>query len=377
MRRGTIMAQYDDPEFDPEEFETVKAQAVVLGDGMVTLYLPKDWQISEHEFLKATLVATWLDGARLDLRAWSYEGPEEIGRNALAHFVTGPDLPPLSEDGLVYDENGAPDYEGFTQRAGGFTLPDPGESPDVQEAFRIWRRIAILRPDHVRVIEARLFMPPEEAESEAALRIRNYLDQLMPETVFSNRTTAADRIAPTPELRKFSVWNTIYMRVPADWPDPERANQDGTGRYVFDDKGPDSKWTLWIDYVVYGDPGDGHGSMTAAEFAAKIADRTRESNPELDNVWVDPMPDRPDQAVVKTLHYGVEDGEPLCFMNWYVITHTSDRPVTGQFSWVLTCKAMNDPDIVALTELVEAEVLKAVILDPDAGKLAPSPQGSA
>lgn len=371
------MAEHDDPEFDPETHETIKAQAVVLGDGLATLYLPKDWPVTEQGFLTARLTVAWLDGAWLFLQAWSYEATEEIRNNELAHFLSGPNLPQLTEEELVYDENGRPDFEKITQMAGGFALPEAEGAADIREAFRLWRRINVLRPDHLRVIEAQLYMPEESEESEEAGRIRHYLDHLVPETVFADRVTGADRIGPSPEMAKVAFWDTIYMRLPADWPDAKRKNPDGTGRYLIDDPGPDSLWTLWIDYDAYLGADAGWEGMSADEFARKISENKQAAARNAGNVWFDPMPDRPDEAAIKELSHTVEDGEPLRIMSWVKIARVGRGMIMGKFNWVLLERVADDPAFQALTALIETEVLNAVILDKDAPKLAPAPRGRA
>jgi len=371
------MAEYDDPDFDPETHEAIKAQAVVLGDGLATLYLPKDWRVTKQDFLTARLTVTWLDGAWLFLEASSYEATEDIRNNALAHFLSGPNLPQVTEDELVRDANGRPDYEKITQRAGGYALPNTAGAADVRGAVRIWRRISILRPDHVRIIDAQLYMPEEDADTEEAERIRHYIDHLLPETVFADRVTGADRIAPSPDMAKVSFWDTIFMRLPADWPDAKRSNPDGTGRYLIDDPGPDSPWTLWIDYDAFLGADAGIDGLSAEDFARRISERSPAASRNAGNVWFDPMPDRPDEAAVKVLTGEIDHGDPIRILSWYKVARVSRGFIMGSFNWVVVERVADEPAFRALTEAIETEVLNAVILDKDAGKLAPAPQGRA
>lgn len=371
------MAEHDDPDFDPETHEAIKAQAVVLGDGLATLYLPKDWPVTEQGFLTARLTVTWLDGAWLFLQAWSFDATEDIRKNELAHFLSGPNLPQLTEEEVARDANGRPDYEKTTQRAGGYAVPDIAGAADVREAFCILRRISVLRPDHVRIIEAQLYMPEADAETEEAARIRHYIDHLLPHTVFADRVTGADRIAPSPDMTKASFWDTIFMRLPADWPDARRANPDGTGRFVIDDPGPDSLWTLWIDYDAFLGADAGFDGLSAEDFARRISDESPAASRDAGNVWLDPMPDRPGEAAVKVLSHSVEDGDPLRIISWYKIANVGRGLIMASFNWVMVERVADEPAFRALTEVIETEVLNAVILDKDAGKLAPTPQGRA
>ena len=139
-------------DYDPEEYETYKAQALEFGDGTVTLYLPKEWDIREHNFFHAKLAVTWIEGAHLFVALKTYEDPEAIRANDLERFLAGPHLPPLAKNDLVYDENGVPDYGRITQRAGGYAVPDTQGVADAREAFRLWRRIGIRNPNHVRTL---------------------------------------------------------------------------------------------------------------------------------------------------------------------------------------------------------------------------------
>lgn len=372
------MASYDDPEIPDDDYETIKAQMLELGGGMLTLYLPKDWPITERGFLQAKLDVSWADGGWLYVRGWSYEATGEIEANTLAGFVSGPDLPEIDEEKVPKNEAGAPDYEQVTHRASGGALPIESKIVEDTEAFRLWRRIGVLRPDHVRVIEVHLYLPVETCDSDGAMRARHYLELLIPETVFADHITPADRIAPSPTLRKDSFWDTIYLRVPHDWPDAERSEKsDGTHRYVYDDPGPEAKWTLWVDYVAFLGRDANYSGKTAVEFAQRLADRSPRAGEDDARIWVDPMPERPDEAAVKIQHDGIEDGEPLRFISWYKFVQVGRGFIMGQFNWVLIKRAMDEAEIVALTELIETEVLNSVLLDSEAGELDRAPQGSA
>jgi hypothetical protein len=67
----------------------------------VTLYLPKEWQIREHNFFDARLAVTWVAGAHLSVEMETYEDAESIRANDLEQFVNGPHLPAIEENDLV------------------------------------------------------------------------------------------------------------------------------------------------------------------------------------------------------------------------------------------------------------------------------------
>jgi len=373
------VAQYDDPEIpDDDDYEVIKAQAVELGDGLITLYLPKDWPLTEQGFLNATLDVSWVESGQLYLRGWSYEATEDIRNNDLAHFVAGPDLPEIDEENVPKDETGARNFAAVTHRASGTAERPEAPAGEPREAFRLWRRIGLLRPDHVRVFEAHLYVPGESADSEGADRARHYLEHLIPRAVFADRPMTADRIAPSPTLRKDSFWDSIYLRVPHDWPDAERSERsDGAHRYVYDDTDPRARWTLWVDLERFLGPDAGLTGIDAARYAQRIADKSPSAGKPGHTIWVDPMPDRPDEAAVKILYDGIEDGERLRFLNWYKIVRVGRGLLMGAFNWVVVSWFAEEPEIAALTELIETEVLNAVLRDPEADRLAPAAGGRA
>ena len=165
------------------------------------------------------------------------------------------------------------------------------------------------------------------------------------------------------------------MRVPADWPAVERENDDGTGMYVIDDKKAD-RWTLWIDYDDYR-AGDAFTPMPADEFAVGLAHRIRDEKRNVIDVLVDPMPDHPDEAVTKIVYGSVENGVKLRHISWHKVANRDPTTILAHFTWVVPEFALNDPDIVALTELVERECCNAVLIDRQADALKRPPAGVA
>jgi hypothetical protein len=365
----------DDLDYDRETYNAYKVQELILGDGAAILLLPEDWTVTRRAFFHARLAVPWIDGASLFVELKTYEDADTIAANDLERFVTGPHLPALTEEDLVYDADGRPDYERVTRRAGGYALPDGEGAPDRREAFRLWRRINVLKPAHIRTIEAHLYIPEEEAESERADEARHVLNEMLRATHFAEYETAADRVASTPALSRIWLWDTICLRVPADWPEMERENPDGSGMYVMDDKETD-RWTLWIDYHSYaltdGKPND----TDPVDWARRLTDDFPERQ-NIYGVWLDPMPDRRDEAAAKAEFGSVEKGEKLRHVAWHKVTRTPRAMILSHFTWVVPEKNWNDPDIVALTQLVEAEALNAVIVDRDAAALEPPAAGSA
>jgi len=340
------------------------AQAIPLADGSATIYLPGDWPLLQHFYLNAAFDVSWLEGARLAVFFKTYEDPRAVRENNLAGYLQRKEFFYPEDDPHSYagdtDDEGRP----ILRRYDGHTAAADRRAPGARDALSIWRRAAIAGPDHVRVVEFRLWFPEEREDTEDAKSVRRFLDTVATETDIATGPRAVDRIANTPALRTESFWNAIHMRVPRDWPAAELHGTGDDAPYKFDDPDPQERWTLWIDFTAYGEPGDGPGPFAPDRFAGEVAEKCLDSGG-FDEVSVDPMPDRPDEAAVRSIHSTVEDGEPLRHVMWSKITHTEDRTISSQFRWVVIRSVIDTAEIRDLTDLLEAEMLNALITDPD------------
>lgn len=92
-------------------------------------------------------------------------------------------------------------------------------------------------------------------------------------------------------------------------------------------------------------------------------------------VWIDPMPDRPHEAVLKIEYGSVDNGITLRHVSWQKVVNHNGKVILGQFIWVVPEAVLNDPGIIALKELVERECSNAVLVDGQADDLQRAPGG--
>jgi len=347
-----------------------------LADGTVSLILPKHWVLQREDFRSAHFAIPELQDATLTVEVEIFDNPAAIAANDLLDYVSHPAFPPLADDALdhVRDGNGKPDFEKLTVRARGTTRGPDGTGDD-HEAVRIWRKLGLHRPNFIRVLEAQLSVAEEEAGSGAAQEAEDIVDHLLKFARFADHETAADRFAPNAALRQESLWDTIGLRVPADWPDAERENDDGTGMYVFDDKQAD-RWTLWIDFDVYSH-GKGEAALDAARFAAELAESMKKDRDRVIDVAHDPMPDHPDEAVAKVVYGSVENGARLRHVSWHKVAIRGSKIIIAHFTLVVPETIVDDSDIMALTALLERECRNAVLVDRDVNALQRPTAGNA
>jgi hypothetical protein len=359
----------EDLPYDPETQTAYKLQILTLGDGAVTMYLPHDWTIFKQHLFGAQLNIPWVDGAHMFIEFAGYEDPGSIRTNDLESRLAG-ELPQQEYGPEDRDENGVIDFEKLTRRAAGTALPDnmPDDTAlELRESFWMWRRIGLLRPNYVRTIEVHLYIPAAEAKGARAEEARSVLDGLVSQITFADHETAADRVGPSITLKRIWLWDTICLRVPADWPKAERENDDGTGMCVYDDKEAD-RWTLWVDYDLYRHA-DGEPALDAARVAAELADGMRGDRPDAFEIGYDPMPDRPGEALAKVVYGSVEKGETLRHVSWHKVTVRGAALIMAHFTLVVPEAIVADPDIMALTALLERECRNAVLVDHEADAL--------
>lgn len=344
------------------------AQAIALAGGAAMVHLPGEWPLIGNNYFGALFDVSWLAGARLAVTLSAFHDPEAVRDKDLAPFLTEGVFSDLKELELRYDDAGNVDYEEILRRADGHRTPDRERAPKVREAFSLWRRIGVAPPDIVRRLDFQLRFPEQLEDSEDAQSVRRFLNRAIPLAEFSPHPVDSDRVASFAGLRRVSLWNAIHFLIPADWPEAVRHKPEENGPYKFDDPDPSSRWTLWVDYTIFGEPGDGRAELSPEQFAQEVSEHMIQSG-DYEEVWVDPLPDRPDEAAIKTLYSSVEDGEPLRQITWSKIVHTQDRTVSASFRWVVIKSVLDEGEIRALDGLLELGILNAVITDPDADPL--------
>lgn len=338
--------------------EAVAVRTFDLAGEAVSLILAKDWRLTEEKFLKAHFVIPEPVGAKLTVSLETYENPAAIIANDLERYLSLPELPPLGS--LLAEElgdgSGAPDFEQLTLRLGGTVSGSDAAGPP--DALRSWRKLGLLRPNHIRVLFVELRSPASAAGS-AAQDLGDMIDHLLEFARFADRETAADRIAPSEQLKLTTLWDTIYLRVPADWPRGERENPDGTGRYVFADRQAD-RWSFYADFDVYHSPRTEDAEAFTRGLAKKL--ESEDSEGFRADTFVDPMPDRPGEAMLTATSQFVENGDTLRHTAWRRVVCRDNSIIIGHFDWVMLQSVCEQPEMKALSTLVAREVRNAVLV---------------
>jgi hypothetical protein len=178
------------------------------------------------------------------------------------------------------------------------------------------------------------------------------------QVVFAETETAADRIAPTETLKLVVPWNAVYLRLPVEA--RGKHHPDAGGSYAYDHE-TDDRWTLWVNYDVFdfgSEPVDLHelvGEIFADPENSPFPDR------EVIDRWVDPSPDPTQEAMATVTYKDVQDGELLHHTLWHRVVRQGGQYVMGHFTWVVVDARRDEPDMQALTRLIEREVRNALL----------------
>ena len=348
---------------EPErEYEEHRARGIDLGLGAASVLLPEHWRIETQDLTEVTVAVAEISGATFSAKLTCYEDPEAIRANDLAHYLNHPAARPFSAASLdkVRDERGEPDYEALTVHFG--CTEYDSQATTVTGDLDIWRRLRLLRSGRIRVVEFNFHTPPEGVDKDFRRDMMETLRAVIDETSFASEPTKFDLVAPTAGLKLSPLWDCIYVRVPEAW-ERERENPDGTGMYVFDDKEND-RWTLWIDYDSYSrTDGENETPPDVDEFARSLLRGARDRDRTI-SADIVPLPDRPGEAMVKTVYSSVEDDIPLSHTSWHKVAATGTGITLGHFTWVVPERHLEDDDIRALTGLVEREVCNALLIAP-------------
>ena len=335
----------------PGNGEGLEVGEFALANGTASLILPRRWVPTAELFREARFAIPDLEGATFSVALMIYNDPVAIRSNALESYAYHPEFPPLEQDA-----KGVPDFEQMTVRASGTITAAEG---DKRQAFRLWRKLNLHRPNMIRVIEAQLQVPECAAHSEAAEELRATINHLLKFTRFADHETGADRVAPSEGMKSITLWDTVHMHLPADW----RGKRKG-GFYAYDHE-TDDRWTLWIGYNVFKTPGSAIDAKTiGAEMAADAKEKpARHRGPT--NITFDPMSDRPDEAMIIQVYESVEGGETLHHTVWDRIVRQGEKMIFGHFAWVVVAARRDEPDMQALSAMIEREVRDAILFDGD------------
>jgi hypothetical protein len=360
---------------DPGDGQGIAVGEFILADGTVSLILPKHWELLRENYESARFAIPELPGATLMIEINVFDDPTSIAANDLLGYINDPGFPPLADDALdhVRDANGEPDFEKLTLRLDGTTrgADDSGDRRNVE----VWQKLGLHRPNFIRVLSVQLRIPESTAGSVAAREAEDVVDHLLKFVRFADHETPADRVAASVDFRRDTLWDTIAFRVPGDWPEAEWDNEDGAGMYVYDDKQAD-RWTLWIDFDAYRRKRD-ETLFDVGQFAAGLAGGMKRSRRDLIEATHDPMPDRANEAVAKVVYNSVENGEKLRHISWHKVMVRGATVIVGHFTLVVREAIHDDPDIVALTTLLERECGNAVLVDRDTVALKQPAAGNA
>lgn len=352
----------DKPE---DDYEAHPCRWIDLGFGAASVAIPAHWTERSFDINEAAFDVAELPGASFAVRLSCYEDPEAIRGNDLEHYINHPSAPPLSEDALasISYEGDQPDFEQLTVHYG-CTEGGRAGDPNVTAEIDIWRRLHLVRPGHIRVIEFMLHMPLGSWDDEGYRRaIVSALRALIRETNFAEAATSFDRVAPKNGLKITSFWDCIHMRVPEAW-EPVRENSDGTGMFVFDDDRGRERWALWIDYDLCESDGPME-TFGVVELVRQLGEAMKQANPSA-TVAVDPLDDRPGEAMIAMTLEDEEDGELVRYTHWSKVVITEAGYIMAKFNWVVRKNFLADDDIPGLTDLVEREVCNALVVAPPA-----------
>jgi hypothetical protein len=346
------------PEYESEEH---RARWIDLGLGAASVAIPEHWTIRTRDISEVTVAVAELPGATFTAELRCHENGQAIRSNDLERFLIHPHGPPLPQEDLDDISDGAdgqPDFEQLTVHYG-CTEGGRAGDPDVTAEIDIWRRIHVLRPDHIRTLEFRFHTPLGSWDDDAYRRaLVSTIRTVIREASVAETVTPFDRVAPNDGLKLCRMWGCIYIRVPEAW-QGARENPDGTGMYVFDDKEKD-RWTLWVDFNSYA-PDNPETEVNVDGFAHTIL-RYAADRDEMISADLLPARDPTGEAVVRTVYASVEDGTPLRHTAWHKITATDGGITISHFTWVVPEEHLEDEDIQTLTDLVEREVCNALVV---------------
>jgi hypothetical protein len=313
--------------------------------GLATVAVPTHWKLVEE--YRCDVIFECEHG-RISLQCMPYDRPDL--------FASG-----KFED-LSWDFLPRSDIETMKPRlaqwwttgcTGKVTLSDREEADDDELFCPRWRQLEVCPPHHVRLLTWQ-FQPLASADEKV---LRDFTDEVhevvMPQTRFAAELTDLDRIAPSPTLKVVEMEHSVFMRMPPQWK-IERKNGKRSRRRVVTEPQL-GRWTLWFDWKEMGHGNPPRGNAEVREFldhavqvvSENLRDGAKEVKPGrgLDRIVV--------QHVV---------GDGLHTTNWKRLSFVELKLFYVQCSFSVIENKADDPDISAIRDLIERELINAVLV---------------
>jgi hypothetical protein len=366
----------DDPD-DPNMWRVgpIEARECTLADRTVTFRIPEAWEMTARLFDHAEFKISGLDGADVLFVADSFENPAAIAADDLKSYLAFPAGQAVDNDefdeisAAVRTADGRIDWKKITLRREAHRNDSETGLPYADAI--IWRRLCVLPPAHIRMLTVTLSLPL--AENDAGNPARDVLNALIHHTTdaaqFSETRTRADQIAETPDLAAHWFDDITALRLPPAWQRQSTPGEDNLlPSYSYDDPEND-EWTFWVQNLIL--PLRGLGSEGVAGKLKAFLEKSIENGKikrESEEFALFSNPDDPLAGYMRNIRHEVsgetdsEPGVPLRRTSWRVAKGAPDMIVILMVHWVVVDRIANRPDIVALTNLLEAEVPNALIL---------------
>lgn len=314
--------------------------------GLATVDLPHAWNLVEQGYNHAALSC---DEGRMSIECMPYERPDVIASGNFKELFW--DF--LSEKYFEQYKPALAEWwaDGANQKV---TLSDRVETRDGALERVAWRQMAICPPHHVRQLTWRF----ERNLRTDAYALRDFAAELhrvvIPRTRFTVNLTVFDRVAPSPTLKMVPMGDSIFIRMPPQWK-VKRENEDGTGRRLVDEPELD-RWTLWFDWNQL----------------------TNDGNPPRDEDEIRPLIDDAVQLMQETQQRGTNEVKSGPGMDRIVVQHITEQGLVTtnwnrvsivdgnlffvQLSFNVVENRAEDPDIPAIRDLIERELINAVLV---------------
>jgi hypothetical protein len=367
----------DDPD-NPDMWRVgpIQTRDCTLADRMVTFRIPEGWEMTLRDFNQAEFKISGMAGADVLFVADSFENPAAIAADDLRTYFEVPFGHGIDDDefndisAAVRTEDGRIDWKKITLRKDAYRN-DPETGRPYADAI-ILRRICVLPPAHIRMLTVTLSLPLEDDDSDGERNlIRETLDALIHHATdaaqFSETRTRADQIAETPDLVAQWFEDVAAIRLPPTW-QRKSDTEDKNGPPLHSYDAPENdEWTFWAQLMPFrarGAEAD-HVARLVKKFLESLANSTK-IKPDVEEFSLFLDPDDPMAGYIRHVSHEIDknDGVRLQRTSWTIVKGAPEMFVALALHWVVVEEVANRPDIVALTDMIEAEVPNALIL-PD------------
>ncbi len=331
---------------------TIEGTLTLLAGGTLGMRVPLGWRLTGETFSGATFLPDSIETAALQIEVASFEDPGAVSRDDFSRFLE-------EEARSMFSSGELSGNKGFIIKG---TWVDESSGSHRQ----IWRVLKSLFPDHVRIATYTLDVPLSMAAATMTEALADEVELIVESSAFAGGLTTLDRVAPTPDMKRVSLWNLIHMRVPGAW-HFVREGEGASGMYRGEpeDEKLRGREAFWIDFEEFRRQADAEAMSRDAQrqVIRELAERV---SGQLEAADREPVVEflGDGDGLLHYQHLRKQGEDDLRISRWFRFAARKESILMVMFTFVANRDGPDDRELTERAEMLDREIRNAVVKDP-------------